>query len=66
MSDLQYIITNNPTGNLSYLAGLGTVYSNASTSAPSDSFPGVMALHSGAVSGCTTALSTRGRKVNFG
>ena len=49
VSDLQYITTTLlPNGNLSYLSGLGTTYSNASTSAPSDSFPGIMALHSGA------------------
>jgi len=52
VSDLQYITTTLlPNGNLSYLAGLGTTYSNASTSAPSDSFPGIMALHTGAA--CT-------------
>ena len=51
VSDLQYIVTTQlPNGNLSYLAGLGTTYTNASTSAPSDSFPGIMALHSGAAS----------------
>ena len=52
-SDLAYIVANNPGGNLSYLAGLGTTYTNTSSSAPSDSFPGIMALHSGAASDST-------------
>ena len=48
--DLAYYVAQNPTGNLSMLSGLGTTCMNASTSAPSDSFPGVLALHTGAQS----------------
>ena len=47
--DLAYYVGYNPTGNLSMLSGLGTTYMNASTSAPSDSFPGILALHTGAL-----------------
>ena len=46
--DLDFYVNNNPYGTLAALSAAGTTYSNASTSAPSDSFPGVLALHTGA------------------
>ena len=46
--DLAFYVAHNPTGNLSMLSALGTTYTLANTSSPSDSFPGVLALHTGA------------------
>jgi hypothetical protein len=41
-SDLAQWIGSHPNSNLAQLAGAGTMYSNASTSMPSDSFPGLL------------------------
>ena len=49
--DLEFYVGHNPYGTLAALSAAGTTFTNASTSAPSDSFPGVLALHTGAPSG---------------
>jgi len=46
-SDLSRWVADHPGSNLAALAGAGTTYANASTSRPSDSFPGLMALLTG-------------------
>ena len=46
--DLANWIEKNPSSNLAKLAGHGIIYPNAFTTAPSDSFPGMLALVSGA------------------
>ena len=45
--DLEFYVGHNPYGTLAALSAAGTTFTNASTSAPSDSFPGVLALHTG-------------------
>jgi predicted AlkP superfamily pyrophosphatase or phosphodiesterase len=45
--DLQNYISSHPASALAGLAGHGIVYSNALSSAPSDSFPGLLALVTG-------------------
>jgi len=47
-SDLKQWIMSNPSSNLAALAAKGTTYTKASTSEPSDSFPGLLALVTGA------------------
>src|SRR5437588_7862608 len=46
-SDLSQWVAANPTSNLAALSGEGTTYSNAATSEPSDSFPGLLAQVTG-------------------
>jgi len=46
-SDLSNYVKANPSSNLSALSNHGITYSNASSSAPSDSFPGMLALATG-------------------
>jgi hypothetical protein len=46
-SDLSQWVATHPKSNLAALTNQGTTYSNASTSEPSDSFPGLMALVTG-------------------
>jgi len=46
-SDLSNYVKANPNSNLSALSAHGITYSNASSSAPSDSFPGMLALATG-------------------
>ena len=46
-SDLSNYIKSNPNSNLSALSTHGITYSNASSSSPSDSFPGMLALTTG-------------------
>ncbi|KAK5701183.1 hypothetical protein LTR17_022800 [Elasticomyces elasticus] len=47
-SDVEKWTTYSPNGNISALLGTGYEYTNAYTSAPSDSFPGTMAQYTGA------------------
>ncbi len=51
--DLRLWIANHPTGTLAALAKRGTVYKNAYTTAPSDSFPGMLAQATGGTSKST-------------
>ncbi|KAJ3303786.1 hypothetical protein HDU76_005299 [Blyttiomyces sp. JEL0837] len=46
--DLEYLIANKPTSNLATLATSGVVYSNAKNAFPSDSFPGLANIITGA------------------
>ena len=46
--DLANWVQNNPASNLAALAGTGIVYPNAFTTAPSDSYPGMLAQVTGA------------------
>lgn len=46
-SDLANFVKNNPTSNLSSLSKRGITYTDASTSKPSDSFPGILSLVTG-------------------
>jgi hypothetical protein len=45
--DLSTYVANHPTSTLAYLSGRGITYSNAATSQPSDSFPGLASLVTG-------------------
>ncbi|MDP4163780.1 MAG: alkaline phosphatase family protein, partial [Bacillota bacterium] len=46
-SDLKNFVKNNPNSNLAALSKHGITYTNASTTKPSDSFPGMLALATG-------------------
>ena len=60
--DLANWIQAHPTGNFAALAGTGIVYPNAFTTAPSDSYPGMLAqVHRGDAEGpaaCSTTTAT--------
>ena len=45
--DLERYVANNPTSNLTQLSGTARTYINASSSKPSDSFPGLLAMVTG-------------------
>src|SRR5438094_8315543 len=45
--DLERYVANNPTSNLAQLSGTARTYINASSSKPSDSFPGLLAMVTG-------------------